>query len=40
MLYGISKQETNEDNYSDDEEDYYADDDNYNYYNKKYTYDN
>ena len=40
MLYGISKQETNEDNYSDDEEHYYADDDNYNYYNKKYTYDN
>ena len=40
MLYGISKQETNADDYSDNEEYYYADDDNYNYYNKKYSYDN
>ena len=40
MLYGISKQETNTDNFSDDQDEQYADDDNYNYYNKKYSYDN
>lgn len=40
MLYGISKQELNTDNFSDDQDEQYADDDNYNYYNKKYSYDN
>lgn len=40
MLYGITKDELNNDDYSDDQDNQYEDDDNYNYYNKKYSYDN